>query len=344
MLQALIDYSVLKSPKSNEARPHPHHHGQSVIQRYLSDPLLLRNHKFDLRIYVLVTAFQPRLEAFIYRDGFARFCTRPFALDDLADPLVHLTNSSVQRKALRRGGSGGSGGGVAGMAEDHPLRTAPATHVGASKLRLSYLFELLQEEHGAQPEVLWKRIKALVVASLVCVEDCIPACPHGFELFGYDVLLDSSLRPWLLEVNASPSMARENALDADVKEALIFDTLRLVNPVAIDHRALTDALSKGPGPGDRQRDHQRTLGQGAAATAAAGGLREGASAALRVEERHRPRQPGEEVPAERLGRYERLCPDTKLHKQILAHKRRGGKHPQQQQQHRDGQHQIQQRG
>ena len=37
-----------------------------VLQKYLSNPLLVDGYKFDMRVYVLVTSINP-LEAFIYR-------------------------------------------------------------------------------------------------------------------------------------------------------------------------------------------------------------------------------------------------------------------------------------
>jgi tubulin polyglutamylase TTLL5 len=67
-----------------------------------------------------------------------------------------------------------------------------------------------------------------------------------FELFGFDVLLDSKLKPWLLEVNLSPSLGCESPLDLKIKGELISDLFTMVGIVPLDQRNYNDGqqLSK----------------------------------------------------------------------------------------------------
>ena len=50
-----------------------------------------------------------------------------------------------------------------------------------------------------------------------------------YEILGFDIFLDSNLKPWVLEVNHSPSFSTDSPLDFKIKKNLITDTIRLLN-------------------------------------------------------------------------------------------------------------------
>lgn len=198
-----------------------------VMQKYLMNPLLFRSYKFDLRLYVLVTAFSG-LEAFIYSEGLARFASKPFLAspDSIYDEQIHLTNSSIQKEYQ--------------FGSDHPVRMAGAAG-GDNKVRLTWLLRRLEGigQGGIDTKLLWDQIKELCRKTLQVVDGSIPAQPNSFEIFGFDVIISDDLKPLLIEVNACPALARDSALDADVKEDLIRDTIALVDPPTIDRMALS---------------------------------------------------------------------------------------------------------
>ncbi|CAN0145335.1 unnamed protein product, partial [Discosporangium mesarthrocarpum] len=87
-------------------RSDPGYPGSFVAQQYISNPYLIGGKKFDLRMFVLVTAFRP-LTVYTYRNGFARFSSARFRQGVLQIPhkndLMHLTNHAVQRRGAAVG-------------------------------------------------------------------------------------------------------------------------------------------------------------------------------------------------------------------------------------------------
>jgi tubulin polyglutamylase TTLL5 len=57
-----------------------------------------------------------------------------------------------------------------------------------------------------------------------------------FELFGFDVLVDSDLKPWLLEVNLSPSLATESPIDVTIKSNLMMDVFNTAGIKRFDRK------------------------------------------------------------------------------------------------------------
>lgn len=58
--------------------------------------------------------------------------------------------------------------------------------------------------------------------------------PNAFELLGFDILIDADLRPWLIEVNANPSVSGSSIVDHMVKKPLLhamFEMLHLRPPL-----------------------------------------------------------------------------------------------------------------
>lgn len=244
-----------------------------VVQRYIERPLLLNGYKFDLRLYVCVTSFSP-LEAFIYTQGFARFSTSPYSLNS-KDRMVHLTNSSVQSKS-----------------HDQVTFTSSDAEQGGTKLALSYLWQLLARQRpDFDAGATWQSIVQVVVKSLFCGEHDITQHPNAFELYGFDVLIDEDLRPWLIEVNSSPSLAISNELDRAVKSELIKDTIRLVDPLPCDYRALKSILARRMSSRGASSNHSPQQAQVDLAATFCG---------------HQPRPYGA-MPAQ-MGFYERIAP------------------------------------
>lgn len=101
------------------------------------------------------------------------------------------------------------------------------THGG--KWPLANLILHLEGVYGrAAARRVFADIQSLVVHSLRAVQPRMHAEPHCFELYGYDVILDEHLHPWLMEVNASPSLTATTDDDFEMKVDVVSDAFDTV--------------------------------------------------------------------------------------------------------------------
>ncbi|XP_027638118.1 tubulin monoglutamylase TTLL4 [Falco peregrinus] len=188
-----------------------------LVQRYLHKPYLIGGKKFDLRIYVYVTCYDP-LRVYLFKDGLVRFasCKYSSSMKSLSNKFVHLTNYSVNKKNTKY--------------KSNSDETACQGHKWALKALWSYL-----TQKGVNSEAIWEKIKDIVIKTIIASEPYVnslvkmyvrrPYCCH--ELFGFDIMLDENLKPWILEVNISPSLHSSSPLDVSIKGQMIRDLLNL---------------------------------------------------------------------------------------------------------------------
>ncbi|KAK3797611.1 hypothetical protein RRG08_054637 [Elysia crispata] len=192
---------------------------EQVVSKYINNPLLIDGYKIDLRIYVLVTSYNP-LVIYIYQEGLTRFATVKYKNDpnNLHVLRMHLTNFSINVS---------SGNYIKN--EDSSIEDF------GSKWTLSALLRYFHA-NGIDTIAVMREIEDVIIKTILSVEKPIASgCriyqrkpTNCFELFGFDIMLDDKYKPWLLEVNLSPSLVCTTPLDIKVKGNMLCDLLNLV--------------------------------------------------------------------------------------------------------------------
>ena len=59
-----------------------------------------------------------------------------------------------------------------------------------------------------------------------------------YELYGFDVLIDNELEPWLIEVNVCPSLNMSTPLDMKIKTTMVCDMLNMIGFTPFDKKQL----------------------------------------------------------------------------------------------------------
>ncbi|OHT04822.1 Tubulin-tyrosine ligase family protein [Tritrichomonas foetus] len=203
----------LASSKDEEAPKLPF-----IIEEYISPPYLITGRKFDVRFYALVTSINP-LIIYYHHHGLVLFATHQYndKIENIKDLKIHLTNYEVNKDS-----------------ETYIKSDDLTEKVENSKWSLPFLWNYF-ESIGIDSKKLKKEMEdastAAIIAGMCSLRNLHNSNikfhrKSSFELLGIDILLDQNLKPYILEINISPSMQASSELDRMMKGELLHDTLQ----------------------------------------------------------------------------------------------------------------------
>jgi hypothetical protein len=180
-----------------------------IVQSYLQSPLLISGRKFDIRCYVLLLLINGNLQAFSYQDGYIRTSGKKYHLNSLNDREIHLTNDAIQKKSKSYG-----------------------KHENGNKLTYQELDRILfqqnptlQHEHPTSivTSHFLPQIKQQIIHSLKATREQLvdSTVKKSFELLGYDFMIDSELKTYLIEINSNPCLEFASPMLEELIDSMI---------------------------------------------------------------------------------------------------------------------------
>lgn len=224
-----------------------------LISKYISNPYLINNKKFDLRLYVLITSYNP-LKIYIYKEGLVRFASEEYDCANISSATIkdedeeeenananesssklkekkyskfmYLTNYSLNKNS-----------------NNYNYNISTMDECIGSKWSLSALRNFFKEKN-LNFENLWVKIKEIIVKAIILnadrtieeVRSLTDKRNNLFEMYGFDIMIDSELNPWLLEINLNPSLNCDTELDNKIKTTLMTDILNIIGLIPYSHK------------------------------------------------------------------------------------------------------------
>ena len=201
-----IDYYTLLKKNNNNPEKKKHYQSKKILlQKYIENPLLYNGRKFDMRIWVLLSH---DMKVYIFKEGHLKATSYKYSLEN-KDFFVHLTNYSVQKYS------------------NNFAKFEVGNEISFDEFQLS-----LQKDYNLNIDVrkdILNKIKNLISISMKAVKKNININNRRgcFEIFGYDLMFDIDLNPFLIEVNTNPGLEISSPLISKLVPRMIDDAFRL---------------------------------------------------------------------------------------------------------------------
>lgn len=170
--------------------------------------MIIKNRKFDLRVWVTVTDWNP-LTIWYFKKPYVRLPAHDYDEDDITNNFAHLANNSIAK---------------------YGTTTANKYQIDGNMLFIEDFQEILQNEHcrDVYEEEIEDKIKNVIINTLESVQDSFEYKKGCFELYGFDIMVDTDFNCWLIEVNSSPAMDYSTQVTEVLVKQCLEDTCKII--------------------------------------------------------------------------------------------------------------------
>ncbi|CAJ0941734.1 unnamed protein product, partial [Mesorhabditis belari] len=165
---------------------------ESFVQRFVDNPLLIDNRKFDIGIYTVITSLRP-LKVYILDEGLLRFCPEDYHPFD---------QKKVDKYVV--------GDDYTPIWEMFSLKSY---YIG-ERLNFKNSLNAYLKAQGKSPEMIWNQIRKIIAEvfyqqqeKMLTVFESTTLGPRFFELSRFDFIVDDELNVYLMEANMSPNLS-----------------------------------------------------------------------------------------------------------------------------------------
>ncbi len=196
----------------------------SIITKYITNPLLLNKKKFDLRLHVIITSFRP-LKIYLSKDGYVRIATNNYSLNDLNDKFCHFTNTHIGIKSKN-------------YKYSPNFYSEEGNDWSVSTLR-RYM-----KRNGINDTKIFNDIKDIIIKTILSVQDKWSKISKEknligkkiYHFFGFDIFIDENLKSWLIEVNGKiPGITMDDPMDIRMHLEFVTSLYNLLGFVPFSH-------------------------------------------------------------------------------------------------------------
>jgi hypothetical protein len=164
--------------------------GNYILQRYIDNPMLYKDRKFDIRQFILITTDKNgNVSVYKFNKFYCRLSTKKYTTENIKDKTIHITNIAIQKLNIEN-------------------------------------TEIIAPMDIINTKIQNKIHKMLLYLSKVIKEKINPEKLNNcFSLLGIDIMIDAYENPYLIEMNINPGLTKRSIHQPF--EEIISDTFKL---------------------------------------------------------------------------------------------------------------------